>query len=575
MGTPRGVWLRLCAIPHGFNISILMALAPELGVDRAEEECLALSKLSIIKTIPKNPVFLPEKTPHVFDPQEDSLVIHSDARRYLFNDWLRKPNLGQFELASARMVDYYDERISYESRVSSAENEDLRIAGKRSLRDPVSRRTGTKEIEHESLWDQRIKAELMFHQLGADQGKGFVKFEKLFGQRRREHRLNDCEHLLKLVHEYDSLLTADCRSRLLYHEAKLALDRRQLISAKSIFHRVLQAVPSHSIDLQVKTWIHLGRIEAEKQNWVEAIVYYDNALSMIDWMDNPGLRRSFTYDIFRDLGVAYRDSGNLEQAEQFLQKSINYAEEVRSLESLAIGYNSLGTLYRKLGDSERAVSKYEKSLSVLNQLNDEFRPAQVYNNIGLTYLDQRLWNRSVSSFQKSLEIKRQAGDTIGQAKTLNNLMQAYSNLGKKQEAIETAEHAAKLFEEVEDYYDAALVVRNLARLYRRTKGRIGRVAANRYYEEALKLIKRSVEDRQFERSIGLMLEKQFVGRKGVLPQESRLLSEVQSIREEINSLNRRFWLPWWMWISIIALLLIVIWFFAPLVPRIFGHPSPF
>jgi tetratricopeptide (TPR) repeat protein len=552
-----------------------MALAPDLDADKAEEECRALSNLSIIKIIAKSEEFLAENTPRVFDPQEDSLVLHSDARRYLFNYWLRRPNQEQFALASARMVNYYDERVSYESRVSSAEATDSRITGTLSLRNPDNRRNEKEATEHESLWDQRIKTELMFHRIGADQDKGFAEFEKLFGQRRQEFRLNDCEHLLKLLHEYDSILTADCRSRLLYHEAKLALDRRQLISAETVFHRVLLAVPAPPIDLQVKTWMHLGRIEAEKHNWVQAIGSYNSALSMVDWIDNTVIRRSFVYDIFRDLGVAYRDSGNLRRAEELLQKSIDYAKEVRSLEGLAQGYNSLGTLCRKLGDSERAVNKYEKSLSVLRQLNDDFRPAQVYNNIGLTYLDQRCWDRSLSSFQKSLKIKLQAGDTIGQAKTLNNLMQAYSNLGREQDAIESAEHAAKLFEEVEDYYDAAIVNRNLARVYRRTKGRIGRVAANRYYEQALKLIKRSVEDRQFERSIGLKLEELSLARKSVLTQETRLLSELQSIREEIKSLNRRFWLPWWMWLSIITLLLVVIWLFAPLVPRIFGHPSPF
>ncbi len=273
----------------------------------------------------------------------------------------------------------------------------------------------------------------------------------------------------------------------------------------------------------------------------------------------------------RNLGVAYRDSGDLVQAEKLLQQSISQTPRGCLLE-LAQSFNSLATLYRKLGDSERAIEQYQKSLSFLAKLGDTFRPAQVYNNLGLTYLDQRCWDTSLCFFRKSLKIKRTAGDTAGQATTLNNLMQVYRNLGRDKEAIETAQHAGKLFEELQDYHASALVNRNLGRAYRRAKEKD---EANEYYYRALELLAKSIEQQGIENRLGLKFETESIafGNKRIRTQENQLHNEMEAIKEEIESLNRRFWLPWWMWLSIIALLLLLVWLFAPLVPSIFRHPS--
>jgi tetratricopeptide (TPR) repeat protein len=546
-----------------------MALAPELDARNAERECFALSELSIINII-SNRQAVPENAPHVYDPREDSLVIHGGARRHLFNNWLRKENHEAFAIASARLVQYYRARVSHEARPASTDESELRgITPRNSAVVGNLRRR-----EPDTLRDERIKTELMFHRIGADQEKGFAEFEELCHQRRSQLRFNDCEYLINLVHEYDGVLKPDARYRLRFQEAELALNRRQLASADSLLHSILFSTPPPSIELQIEVWIRIGGIEAEKRRWKEAIHSYNNALSMVDWLEDSEARRSFIVSIFRDLGVACRDSGDLRRAEKFLRKSICYSEEMGSLEDLAQGHNSFGTLCRKLGNMNEAIDEYKSSLSFLRQMNDRFRPAQIYNNIGLTYLDQRCWDDSLHFFEKSLRIKRREGDTIGQARTLNNLMQAYSNLGRHEDAVQTAEHAVKLFEEVQDYYGAAIVNRNLGRLYRRAKGKIGRMTARRFYEQAVELMKKTVEERQFERKIGMKFDDEFVGKNQALTLETRLLSEVQAINEEIKSLSLRFWLPWWMWVSIVALLLFVVWFFAPLVPSIFNH-SPF
>ncbi len=82
--------LRLCAIPHQFNPSLLRVLAPSLDASQAEQRCAEFARLSIM--IDRQPW----------------LAMHDDARRYLFSVWLTPQNASDFASASARLVAHFD-----------------------------------------------------------------------------------------------------------------------------------------------------------------------------------------------------------------------------------------------------------------------------------------------------------------------------------------------------------------------------------------------------------------------------------------------------------------------------------
>lgn len=470
--------LRLCAIPHEFDMSILRALAPDLSEEQASKYYDALSKLSLVAT------------------RDESLSIHEESRRYLFDQWLNSERLAQFRSASARLADYFGALAAQLKKESATEKSD---AVERTIRNQ------------------------MFHLIGASPAKGLAEFERLCRQRREEMRLGQCETLIKLVHEYDRVLTPQEKAIVAYHEGKLAADRQQRRTAEELFNRVL-ATEGVSTQLQVKTLCRLGMINDEQRQWATAIDFFKKALETAD--ERPDCFAQVTH-LHLNLGSTYRDSGQLPEAEDFLQKGITLAKNAHDLSSLADGYNSLATLYLKLNDTPKAVGTYQLSLKHLEELGDKFRPAQVYNNLGNAYANQRDWQKSEEFFCRSLEIKRQAGDNAGQALTLRNLARVYRAQQRMPDAVAALEQAAALYAEVRDDYNTAQVKRDLARLH-----------------SSMKNV--DLADRAFNEAIALF-------------EHCHEAQEAQETRDEARPTKRG--LPWWVIVAIVlfvALVLLII-----------------
>jgi tetratricopeptide (TPR) repeat protein len=467
--------LRLCAIPHEFDVSILRALAPDLSEEQAITYCDAFSKLSLVAK------------------RDESLAMHEESRRYLFDQWLEAERQAEFTSASERLAEYFDADTARLQTETGTEKSD---AVERSMRNR------------------------MFHLIGASRAEGLAEFERQCRQRRKEMRLGQCETLIKLVREYERVLNPLEKAIVAYHEGKLAADRREWTAAEEFYNRVL-ATSDMPARLQVKTLCRLGMVNDEQRRWSAAIDFFQEGLERAD--DRPDCFPQII-NLHLNLGSTYRDSGQLPEAEDHLQKGITLAKNAHDLSSLVGGYNTLATLYLKLNDTSKAVGTYQLSLKHLEELGDKFRPAQVYNNLGNAYANQRDWEKAGEFFRQSLEIKRQAGDNAGQALTLTNLVRVYRAQQKIPDAIAALEQAAVLFAEVRDDYNAARVKRELARVHRAVKNAD---LASRAFDEAAALFDRCREPQE----------------AGATRQESR---------------QKKRGLPWWVIVAIVLFVLFVV-----------------
>ncbi|MCP4261762.1 MAG: tetratricopeptide repeat protein [Planctomycetes bacterium] len=430
---------KLCAIPHQFDLSTLMAIAPDLEEEQAKNQYKEFSGLSIILSL------------------RDELAMHDEARLHLFNQWLDPKNAVEFTTANERLVSYYEKRATEATGV----------------------------VLH------NIENNLMFHLLGVNQVDGFLEFERLFRQMRYQFRLNECKTLINLAHEYNDVLTPDHAASLTYHEGKLAADLCQWDLAEQLLNSILTNGKIRP-ELRIKVCNRLGIINQSKRNWYAALGMYHKALQLAKAFERSG---NLIYRILHNLGTTYRDSGDLKESSKLLHESIKLAKDNADLAILALAYNSLGTLHRKLGNASEAIEVYKESLNTLQKSNDKFRMAQVYNNLGMTYADLGEWEQSKQYFEQSLEIKRQGGDTLGQAMTLNNLARVYRNLDNNQEAIVVSHQAINLFKQMKDHFNVALVKRNLGKLYRSLKNID---LSKKFFIEAIELFKRSDGCREAE-----------------------------------------------------------------------------
>ena len=438
MQTDQAHCLRLCAIPHEFDVPIMRALAPALSEEQARAYCEAFSNLSLVAK------------------RGESLAIHEESRRYLFDKWLDAERETEFRTASARLSQYFG-----------------------GLSERLKTETTT---ERSDAVEQALRTR-MFHLIGASRAERLAEFERLCRQRRQEMRFGQCETLIRLVHEYDRVLDSFEKAVVAYHEGKLAADRHQWRLAEELYHRVLNT-PEVPVQMQVKPLCRLGIVKDDQRQWDAAVDRFQKALEVAN--ARPDCQQQIVH-LHVNLGSAYRDSNRLPDAEKFLTKGIALAQESHDLSSAADGYNAFGTLYLKLNDIGRAIEAFETSLKYLEHLGDKFRCAQVYNNLGNAHFNRREWVESEQLFRESLEIKRGAGDNAGQALTLRNLARVYRAQQRMPEAIAALEQAANLSAEVRDDYNVAQVKRDLARLHR---SMINDDLANRAFDEAATLFER-------------------------------------------------------------------------------------
>ncbi|MCB0435721.1 MAG: tetratricopeptide repeat protein, partial [Mangrovimonas sp.] len=84
-----------------------------------------------------------------------------------------------------------------------------------------------------------------------------------------------------------------------------------------------------------------------------------------------------------NLGIVYRDLGELEKAKQFSEESLEFG--VLDEYIMASAYNNIGACNRKLGLYEEAIDSYLKALAIYESKGDLDKQATVNNNIGMVY----------------------------------------------------------------------------------------------------------------------------------------------------------------------------------------------
>jgi len=479
VGPERAPILRACAIPHEFGRDLLQIIGDWRSADEANRCYDAFSELSIVQ------------------PGAKGLSVHERWRKPLWTWWLRGENLAEFERISRHLADYFSAAADPEGGAAAAE--------------------------------ALLRAH-MYHLIGADQPAGLTMFESLCRRARHQWRFTECNALIRLVHDYDPILAPRRLAVLGYHEGKLAADLREWKRAENLF-RAVQSNPAATPPLRVNALVRLGHALREQQRIPEAITLLQQAQTLAD-----GAREAegLGWRILMELGEAYRDTGDLENAEDTLLSAVDAARLANEPADLAGLFNALGTVYLKRRESARAIDAFTSSLTELERSGDVFRPAQVQNNLALAYSEQRNWSAAESAFAASLELKRQAGDVLGQGLALQNLSRAQAAQERLDEAIESSDAAVRIFAAQGDDRRAGVAKHTLGKHLRR-KGDLQRARA--LLEEAVSLL-----------------------------QEAGDTKAAGAARLDLLALRAKVGLPWWAWVPIgvgallVALLIVaLIW----------------
>ena len=390
--------LRLCAIPHTFDADVLRALDPALSEEEIARSLEEFQRLPAVMEL------------------ADCFTLHDVVRQQLFAQWLTPERSEEFRAASARLLDLYRAQPD-DSAVEAANKQFSRV----------------------------------FHLLGADFERGFAEFQSVYQARRDQGRFSDCEALIRLLREYESVLGTRERGWLAYYRAEVADDNRNAAQALEYLDAVLaQDVPD---ELRARALLRSASVLRRLRRFDQARASCVEALR----------RGAAAHLVHHEFGLIARDKNDFELARAELERSIELAKGASNRRDLVIAYNSLGTLLLKPAPSE-AARLFHDCLALLDPEQDSLRIGQVLNNLGMANADIRDWQASEEAFKRSLEIKRAARDRYGEASTLLNVSRVYRAEEKWEEAKSALLTSAKLFEDVHDPARGGQALRELARL---------------------------------------------------------------------------------------------------------------
>ena len=408
VGQELGAVLRRCAVPHEFDRRLLEQLGG-FSAAEAEQHFQEFCELSIMQFT------------------GDALSVHERWRKPLWSWWLEDEQRAEFVALNESLVEWF----------------------------------GAGALATGSETDERRQ---MFHLVGCRQDEGLRMFEELCRRGRHRRSFPECRLLIRLVSEYEPLLSASERAVIDYHDGKLASDLRDWERALGLFHGVA-AEPDADTELQVIALVREGHALRELGRADEALAVLEDARRR----STGEAASELAWRALYELGEIYRDLGQADLADRTLREALEQALKAGDRSDVAGVLNSLGTVQRKLRDVDAAIDSFRKSLEELARRGDVVRPGAVFNNLGMAQMDKLEWDAAEASFFASLECKRAAGDQLGQANTLLNLSRAQLAQDKLALAEESAVEAGTLYEAAGDGRGHARALLTQGRLAKRAR----------------------------------------------------------------------------------------------------------
>ena len=109
---------------------------------------------------------------------------------------------------------------------------------------------------------------------------------------------------------------------------------------------------------------------------------------------------------------------------------------------------NLGLAYRDLGQVEKAIDYHQQALVIHQEIGYRQGQANQLGNLGLAYSDLGQVEKAIDYHQQALVIDQEIGYRQGQANALGNLGLAYRALGQVEKAIDYLQQALAIFEEI-------------------------------------------------------------------------------------------------------------------------------
>ncbi len=262
--------------------------------------------------------------------------------------------------------------------------------------------------------------------------------------------------------------------QLLEDQADIRQAAEYLVDHTYIDLPVLQGLNRLVEQTTLGTW-HQGLLERAQQR-----------LSSVD-------RNWFSGVLLLQQGKRAQSLGNLDEARDALEQSLEIERRLKNERGEAMVLNSLGGVLRDLGRMDEARDAFEQSLEIGRRLRDERSEMMVLNSLGGVLRDLGRMDEARDAFEQSLEISRRLRDERSERMVLNSLGGVLRDLGRTDEARDAFEQSLEIGRRLKDERSEAMVLNSLGGVLRD----LGRMdEARDAFEQSLEIGRRLKNERQ-------------------------------------------------------------------------------
>jgi tetratricopeptide (TPR) repeat protein/TolB-like protein len=230
----------------------------------------------------------------------------------------------------------------------------------------------------------------------------------------------------------------------------------ELGQAQQVLARVAAAAPNHP-----RAWYLLGKYailagdsrKAVDEYLVRAMVVQNNLRS-----------EQGRADVLNALGVAYRELGDLERAQDHYRQAAELRREIGDRRGYATTLRNLAQIETARGDHDAAGKTLDQAMQIFQSLGDKTGLADAVNDVGVMEEGRGRYRQALARYREALQLRRELGDKRAEAESLNNVGYANQLLGDSDNASVYWHQALDLYKETDNTEGEILVTQSLGQL---------------------------------------------------------------------------------------------------------------
>lgn len=196
--------------------------------------------------------------------------------------------------------------------------------------------------------------------------------------------------------------------------------------------------------LIARTTNNLGMIANLRGEHEAALGHYRLAVPAYQRL---GQRRGLA-ESYHNIAITYRDLGELEQADEYERRAMDYAAAGVAPRVAAMGLIGRAEVALRRGDPQFARGTAQRAAEELNALEDPMNEADAHRLVGTAATAMGRFADAEAAFDRALSIARARGHTLIEAETLRDRARGLSARGAPDQGRPDAVAAIALFEKL-------------------------------------------------------------------------------------------------------------------------------